>query len=77
MAKQTINIGTVANDRSGDPLRTAFTKVNANFTELYNRGSSSFSGSYNDLTNKPNIPDDIADLSDSSSLLADIGDVVF
>jgi hypothetical protein len=77
MAKQTINIGTVANDRSGDPLRTAFTKVNANFTELYNRGSSSFSGSYNDLTNKPNIPDDIADLADSSSLLADIGDVVF
>lgn len=77
MAKQTINIGTVANDRSGDPLRTAFTKVNENFTELYNRGSSSFSGSYNDLTNKPNIPDDIADLADSTSLLADIGDVVF
>ena len=36
MAKQVINIGTVANDRSGDPLRTAFDKVNQNFTELYN-----------------------------------------
>ena len=35
MAKQTINIGTTANDKTGDPLRTAFTKVNANFTELY------------------------------------------
>jgi len=35
MAKQIINIGRTANDRSGDPLRTAFTKVNANFTELY------------------------------------------
>jgi hypothetical protein len=35
MAKQTINIGTSANDKTGDPLRTAFTKVNANFTELY------------------------------------------
>ena len=36
MAKQTINIGQTANDRSGDPLRTAFDKVNQNFTELYN-----------------------------------------
>ena len=36
MAKQTINIGTAANSKNGDPLRTAFTKVNANFTELYN-----------------------------------------
>ena len=36
MAKQTINIGTLPNDKTGDPLRTAFTKVNANFTEVYN-----------------------------------------
>jgi hypothetical protein len=35
MAKQTINVGTTANDRSGDPLRTSFIKVNENFTELY------------------------------------------
>jgi hypothetical protein len=35
MAKQTINIGTTANDGTGDPLRTAFDKVNSNFTELY------------------------------------------
>ena len=35
MAQQTINIGTVANDGTGDPLRTAFDKVNDNFTELY------------------------------------------
>tara|TARA_R110002126_G_scaffold13324_8_gene57969 strand:+ start:1097 stop:1735 length:639 start_codon:yes stop_codon:yes gene_type:complete len=35
MAKQVINIGTVANDSTGDPLRTAFDKVNDNFTELY------------------------------------------
>lgn len=35
MAKQIINIGRTANDRSGDPLRTAFNKVNENFTELY------------------------------------------
>ena len=36
MGKQTINIGTTANDGTGDPLRTAFDKVNDNFTELYN-----------------------------------------
>ena len=35
MAKQTINIGTAANDGTGDPLRTAFDKINDNFTELY------------------------------------------
>ena len=35
MAKQTINIGTTANDGTGDPIRTAFDKVNDNFTELY------------------------------------------
>lgn len=35
MAKQTINIGQAANDKSGDPLRVAFNKINANFTELY------------------------------------------
>ena len=35
MARQTINIGTNANDGTGDPLRTAFDKINDNFAELY------------------------------------------
>lgn len=35
MARQNINIGTNANDGTGDPLRTAFDKVNDNFIELY------------------------------------------
>jgi hypothetical protein len=34
MAIQTINIGNRVNDGLGDDLRTAFQKVNANFTEL-------------------------------------------
>lgn len=55
MAKQTISIGTVANDHTGDPLRTAFNKVNANFTELY--------------TTVSNIPTDINELTDTDSLL--------
>ena len=39
MAQQNIRIGSAPNDKTGDPLRTAFTKVNANFTELYTRGT--------------------------------------
>jgi len=35
MAKQVINIGTTANDGTGDPIRTSFNKANENFTELY------------------------------------------
>jgi len=35
MAQEIINIGAQANDGEGDPLRTAFTKVNNNFTQLF------------------------------------------
>lgn len=35
MSQQIINIGAAANDRNSDPIRTAFNKVNQNFTELY------------------------------------------
>jgi len=35
MAQLPINLGTYANDGTGDDLRTAFTKVNANFLDLY------------------------------------------
>lgn len=33
--KQTVNVGTTANDGTGDPLRTAFQKINSNADELY------------------------------------------
>lgn len=36
MAKQTINIGTTANDGTGDALRDGADKVNDNFNEIYN-----------------------------------------
>jgi hypothetical protein len=35
MARQEINIGVSANDGNGDPLRTAFSKINSMTTELY------------------------------------------
>jgi hypothetical protein len=39
MTQEIINIGTVPNDGEGDPLRTAFTKINNNFTQLYSTGT--------------------------------------
>lgn len=48
MAKQTINIGTTPNDGTGDALRNAFTKVNENFTEVYD-------GKQNNLVSGTNI----------------------
>ena len=62
MAKQTLGLGTTANDHSGDSLRAAGTKINANFAEIYTAlGNGSVltvstvakTGSYNDLTNTP------------------------
>lgn len=38
MSQLIINIGTTPNDGTGDKLRTAFSKVNSNFTELYATG---------------------------------------
>ena len=37
MTQQTISTGSAANDGTGDTLRSAGTKINANFTELYGR----------------------------------------
>jgi hypothetical protein len=38
MARIAINIGTTANDGTGDPIRTAFTSINSMTTELYDAG---------------------------------------
>jgi len=39
MTQEIINIGAVPNDGEGDPLRTAFQKINNNFTQLYSTGT--------------------------------------
>lgn len=41
MSQQIINLGATPNDGTGDPLRTAFTKINSNFTEIYGNVASS------------------------------------
>ena len=45
MAQKIINVGTSANKGDGDPLRTAFTKINDNFTDTYTRVIALESGS--------------------------------
>ena len=35
MTQQIINVGTLPNDGEGDPLRTAFQKINQNFTQVF------------------------------------------
>lgn len=35
MTQEIINIGSLPNDGAGDPLRTAFQKINTNFSQLY------------------------------------------
>lgn len=38
MTQEIINVGAAPNDGEGDPLRTAFQKINNNFTQLYSTG---------------------------------------
>lgn len=44
MAQQIINIGTDPDSGTGDDLRTAFTKVNENFTEVYDAAFNGITG---------------------------------
>jgi hypothetical protein len=62
MAKQSIGLGTTANDHSGDSLRTAGGKINNNFNELYTAlgngtalsvATVAKTGVYSDLSGKP------------------------
>ena len=39
MVQHVINIGTTVNDQKGDPIRTAFSKVNQNFDELFSQSA--------------------------------------
>lgn len=75
MAKQVINIGSVANDGTGDPLRTAFDKVNDNFTELYDDDGNdvnSVTGS-GGITASPTTGDVVVSLDDDSITYAKLG----
>ncbi len=75
MAQQLINIGSVANDGTGDPLRDAFDKVNDNFTELYSDDMgdvNSVTGS-GGLTASPTTGAVVVSLNDDSITYAKLG----
>ena len=61
MAQLVINVGNVANDGQGDPVRTAFEKSNQNFTELYNIGG--LSGIANGTSNIQIVQDSTVSIS--------------
>ena len=46
MSFSNVNIGTTAGDHSGDPLRTAFNKINQNFSQISLTGGNSVAGVY-------------------------------
>ena len=50
MTKQVINVGTGPNSGNGDPAREAFTKVNANFDEVYDALGGELSGDINNFS---------------------------
>ena len=50
MAIQTVNIGAIVNDGTGDPLRTAYSKLNDNFTDTANAASKLVQTSPTDTT---------------------------
>jgi hypothetical protein len=77
MTKKILGLGTTANDHAGDSIRVAGGKINDNFTELYTAlgngttiGISNVvkSGSYNDLSDKPLIPNSFNIVSVPSTL---------
>ena len=56
MAKQTVNIGSAPNDGTGDNLRDGATKINDNFTEVYNYTNGFID--YNDTTGSISLVSD-------------------
>ncbi len=73
MTQKIVNVGQTPNDRSADSIRTAFTKINANFTEIYDglAGIEIGEVTWESVTGKPLIPTDLSDLTDNQGLLAD------
>ena len=69
MAQETINVGTTPNDGLGDPLRTAFTKTNNNFNQLF--ATAGITGIANGTSNV-NIPQANGNVTISSAGAANV-----
>lgn len=68
MTRQIINVGSVANDGTGDALRFAFTKTNENFAELYNKDGD-LTASIATVANS--VPTDVSQLTDTTERIPD------
>jgi hypothetical protein len=86
MTKQVIGLGTTANDHTGDSLRVAGTKINTNFTEIYNAiGNGTIpqlaviakTGDYADLANRPPTAPALATVPTSATATGAIGQISF
>lgn len=72
MAKQTINIGTTANDGTGTPIRDSFDIVNDNFTEVYGKPDLSLATNTLTLTKADGTTDtvDLAPYLDDTAIVS-------
>jgi hypothetical protein len=84
MAKQLINLGTTANDHTGDSVRAAGTKINANINELYTAlgngttlsvATVAKTGSYADLSGKPPTAPELVAPPTSSTAAGTVGQI--
>lgn len=62
MTQQIIDIGSTANDLTGDPLRTAFNKTNANFTEVFTKLGKMYANDTADRTGVEDSTEALAEL---------------
>lgn len=69
MVKKLVNIGTAPNNGDGDPLRTAFGKINDNFNELYDANLSDPENISNNIS--PSV-DGLYNLGNSETRWADL-----
>lgn len=73
MPIQIIDTGSGPLAGNGESIYTAFTKANQNFVEVYDSVSDVYSVienyDYNRLSNKPTIPTDVSELTDTTDLI--------
>ncbi len=66
MAQEIINVGTTANDGTGDKVRNAFIKVNNNFTEIYDEGGANITVNNPVTSTETDLDTALADLATNS-----------
>jgi hypothetical protein len=76
MAQEIINVGTTANDGTGDKVRDAFIKVNSNFTELYDDGGDNITVTDPTTSADATLNDALQNILDSTPATPTLGSVL-